>query len=136
MKLDYTIKVIFADIKAELGLDISDEELADIIESQYQAALYGIAKGIEEIDIYKFGKLVRTHAGEVAANKKKVREIRKTEGDEAAEKLKLEQQLERIAWNKEKKAKRANITLDELHSFEFINKINIAYARRGDIHTD
>jgi hypothetical protein len=62
MKLDYRTKVVMAEVKQEMkdefDYSISEHEIANIFQSQFKAAVYAMAKGLD-FKIYKFMRFKR-----------------------------------------------------------------------------
>jgi hypothetical protein len=104
MKLDIESKEALIEIQKEQkakGNELSIEELADIVESQFTAAKLGFKKGLE-IRLPIFGTFIRKHGFEKGEAGRKLKEFKDIFGEEEYARRVLEAKL----YNKEQTKKR------------------------------
>lgn len=132
MKSDSTISNIIADIKVEMDeefdVDISVQEINDIVSSQFNAAIFAFNKGID-VRLSHFGRFDRNHKEESAVYRKFLKEIKDEYGKEEHEKAKRLVQELRLADKKERAKNRKTITLDELLDAPYHSNIANVYNK-------
>jgi len=132
MKTDTTIDNIFADIKAEMkeefDVDISIAEINDIASSQFDAAIFAFAKGVE-VRLSHFGRICRSYKVEAHKLREYLNEIKDKHGEEAYKKEKRRVQDIRIEDRKRRSKNRRAITLEELLDAPYSSDVSNPYQK-------
>lgn len=125
MKADATliniIKEVGDEIYYETGVDLSDAELASIIDSQFSALELGINKGFN-VRLPNMGKFMNVNSvkenKQQKISKKEIEELKKIEGDYVAKEEELKRKLAKL------KRKKEYMSADKTVSFKSVMKTN------------
>jgi len=127
MKLDDTTTIFLNEIQQELigenELELSIQEIAEIVDSQFIASNYAFKKGIE-VRLPLFGTFIRKHGREKIQETLELKDRREELGE-----IEFERQLYALRVRNKilSKERSDNITLEELRSTKDIVKIKNKY---------